>query len=149
MDTTDIKIINLLQENCRMSNKEIGQLVGLTSPAVAARIAHLTDSGIISGFHAEIDETKLKEHLLTYCQINVPAGQYDAFCRFCQQNPSIVEHHHILGLNNALIKIRVRDSAQLETLLKEIQKFGLSNTSLLLTTYFSRKEFPQQEFPET
>lgn len=56
MDNTDIKIINILQKNCKTSTREIGQQVGLTAPAVAERINRLKDSGVISGFHAKINE---------------------------------------------------------------------------------------------
>lgn len=47
MDNTDIKIINILQANCKTSTREIGQQVGLTAPAVAERINRLKDAGVI------------------------------------------------------------------------------------------------------
>lgn len=142
MDNTDIKIINLLQENCKTSTREIGQKVGLTAPAVAERINRLKDAGIIEGFHAQINETLLGNHIVAYVQINVPPKDYESFCKFCDTSLSIVEHHHIVGLNNVLIKIRVKDAQELETLLLKIRKFGLSNTSVLLSTYFKQKPFP-------
>lgn len=142
MDNTDIKIINILQENCKTSTREIGQMVGLTAPAVAERINRLKDAGVIEGFHAQINETLLGNHIAAFAQINVPPKDYESFCKFCETNPAVVEHHHIVGLNNVLIKVRVGNAQELEVLLRRIRKFGLSNTSVLLSTYFRQKPFP-------
>lgn len=141
MDNTDIKIINILQDNCKTSTREIGQMVGLTAPAVAERINRLKDAGVIEGFHAQINETLLGNHIGAFMLINVPPKEYASFCKFCEDNPAIVEHHHIVGLNNVLLRVRVGDAQELEVLLRQIRKYGLSNTSVLLSTYFKQKDF--------
>lgn len=141
MDNTDIKIINILQDNCKTSTREIGQMVGLTAPAVAERINRLKDVGVIEGFHAQINDARLGNHISAFMLINVPPKEYTPFCKYCEDNPSIVEHHHIVGLNNVLLKVRVGDSQELEVLLQQIRKYGLSNTSVLLTSYFKRKPY--------
>ena len=145
MDNTDIKIMNILQKNCKTSTREIGQQVGLTAPAVAERINRLKDLGIIEGFHARINDALMGSHISAFIWINVPPREYEGFCRFCEAAPSIAEHHHIVGLNNALLKVRVANSVELESLLKQIRRFGLSNTSVLLSTYFTQKSFPESE----
>lgn len=145
MDNTDIKIINILQENCKTSTREIGQMVGLTAPAVAERINRLKDAGVIEGFHAQINETLLGNHIGAYMLINVPPKEYALFCKFCEDTPSIVEHHHIVGLNNVLLRVRVGDAQELEVLLRQIRKYGLSNTSVLLSTFFKQKDFYQNK----
>lgn len=142
MDNTDIKIINILQDNCKTSTREIGQRVGLTAPAVAERINRLKDAGIIEGFHAQINEMLLGSNISAYSLVNVPPKEYESFCRFCEHEPAIIEHHHIVGLNNVLIKMRVANAQDLETLLEKVRKYGLSNTSILLSTYFRQKDFP-------
>ena len=145
MDNTDIKIINILQKNCKASTRDIGKEVGLTAPAVAERINRLKDSGVIEGFHAQINETLLGNNISAYIMVNVPPRDYAAFCRLCEESPSISEHHHIVGLNNVLIRIRTENSRTLDKLLEQLRKFGLSNTSVLLSSYFSHKDFPLQK----
>ncbi|SET89267.1 Lrp/AsnC family transcriptional regulator, leucine-responsive regulatory protein [[Clostridium] aminophilum] len=145
MDKTDIKIINILQNDCKTPTREIGRLVGLTAPAVSERINRLRDAGVIEGFHAQIDETKLGTGINAFIQVNVPPREYDNFCLFCEQEPSIIEHHHIVGLNNALLRIRVRNSHMLDQLLEKIRHYGLSNTAIELSTYFNRKDFTDGE----
>lgn len=141
MDNTDIRIINILQENCKTSTREIGQIVGLTAPAVAERINRLKDAGVIEGFHAQINDSLLGKHISAYMLVNVPPKEYNSFCKYCEEEPSIVEHHHIVGLNNVLLRVRVCNSQNLEELLRQIRKFGLSNTSVLLNSYFKRKPY--------
>ena len=51
-DGVDLKILELLQQNARMSLKEISARVYLTSPAVSARIDKLEQAGVIEGYHA-------------------------------------------------------------------------------------------------
>ncbi len=58
LDEIDQKIIHLLAENARMSDKEIAAQVFLSSPAVANRIRRLEEAGILLGYHAEINPTK-------------------------------------------------------------------------------------------
>lgn len=56
-DDTNWKILMLLQQNARMSNAEIGRIVGLTSPAVADRIKKMEDLGVIKGYRVDVAHT--------------------------------------------------------------------------------------------
>ncbi|MBO5564276.1 MAG: Lrp/AsnC family transcriptional regulator [Lachnospiraceae bacterium] len=143
MDRTDIQIINLLQNNARMSTKEIAQTVSLSAPAAAERITRLKESGVIESFTADINDAKMGNSVSAYVLMNVPPAQYESFCAFCEKEPSIVEHHHIIGINNALLRVRVADTNALEALLSRTREFGLSNTSVLLSTYFTKKDYPE------
>ena len=60
MDCVDEKILELLQDNARMTIKEISAQVYLTSPAVSARIDKLEQAGIIEGYHAQINYNALR-----------------------------------------------------------------------------------------
>ncbi len=140
MDRTDIKIMNILQQDCKTTTREIGRQVGLTAPAVSERIMRLRESGAIQAFRAKLDANAVGKKLSAYIMINVPPEAYTKFCAFAEKNPAIVEHHHIIGVNNALLRIRVADSAELERQLSEIRKFGMSQTSIVLNTYFDQKE---------
>ena len=143
MDRTDIQIINLLQDNAKLSTKDIGAAVGLSAPAAAERINRLRETGVISAFRACVNDAKMGNSIAAFVSVNVPPAEYKAFCRFCDEEASVVEHHHIIGLNNALIRVRVSDTEALEKLLAQIRQFGLSNTSVLLSTYFTKKPFPE------
>lgn len=142
MDQTDVKIMNILQRDCKTTTREIGRRVGLSAPAVSERIARLRETGAIQAFRAKLDLAVVGKKLSAYILINVPPELYARFCAFAKGNPAIVEHHHIIGPNNALLKIQVADSEELERQLCDIRKFGMSQTSVVLNTYFDQKEIP-------
>lgn len=60
VDMVDLKILDLLQRNARITLKEIGAQVYLTSPAVSARINRLEQSGVIEGYHATINPEAIR-----------------------------------------------------------------------------------------
>ena len=59
-DAIDCRIIELLQENARITLKEIGAKVYLTSPAVSARIEKMERFGVIEGDHAKVNMDALR-----------------------------------------------------------------------------------------
>lgn len=145
LDSTNRKILNILQRDCKTSTRAIGEEVGLTAPAVSERITRMKEAGIIRGYHADIDESALGCTISAFIKINVPPRSYDAFCRFCEEEPAIVEHHHIIGPENALLRVRLSSSLELGELLEKLRHYGLSNTSVLLSTYFTHKDFSSEE----
>lgn len=138
MDNTDLNIIDILQRDGRITLKEIGQKVGLTSPAVAERIRRLEEAEVIRGYRAEIDLSKLGKSISAYVNVDVYPKKYDLFCRFCEETDAIVEHHHIIGVHNSLLKVAVENPEQLEKLLGCIKDYGISQTSVLLKSYFNQ-----------
>lgn len=55
LDKVDQKIITLLQQNARLSYKELAAQVGLSAPAVTERIARLQERGVIQAYRTDID----------------------------------------------------------------------------------------------
>ena len=66
LDRVDMKILELLQQNARMSLKDIASQVFLTSPAVSARIDKMERAGVIEGYHAKINLEAFSLPVRTY-----------------------------------------------------------------------------------
>ena len=137
MDQTNIHILHYLQENCRSTMKEIGENVGLTSPAVSERIRKLEEDGAILGYHAHINPLSLGNNISAFVEVDVPARHYDRFLTFCNQAEAVIEHHHIIGPYNSMLRVAVHDSEQLESFLSQIKSYGNSQTQIILSTYFT------------
>ncbi|MBE6034411.1 MAG: Lrp/AsnC family transcriptional regulator [Clostridiales bacterium] len=140
MDNTDLNIINILQKNGRSTIKEIGEQVGLTSPAVTERIRRLEGAEVITGYTAKVDLSKMGKKISAYINVDVYPKKYELFCKFCQETDEIIEHHHIIGVYNSLLRVAVESSEQLELLLGHIKDYGNSQTSVLLKSYFKNKD---------
>ena len=142
MDRTDYRILNLLQQDCRITLRNIGEQVGLTPPAVSERIRKMEEDGVIRSFHANVDRTLLDCSMTGFIFVAPEPEKYTAFCEFCESNPAIVEHYHVIGVYNALLRFAVKGTKELEQLLSEVKVYGDSRTSVELKTYFDTKEIP-------
>ena len=142
MDATDYKILNLLQADCRITLRAIGDQVGLTPPSVSERIRKMEDEGVIQSYGVEIDRTRLGYAVTGYIMAAPEPEKYGAFCAFCEGHPAVVEHHHLIGNYNALLRFAVRDTNELEELLSRIKTFGDSRTEVELKALFRAKELP-------
>lgn len=140
MDNTDLSIINILQKKGRSTIKDIGSQVGLTSPAVTERIRRLEAAEVIRTYTAEIDLSKLGKNISAYINVDVYPKKYEGFCKFCEETEAIIEHHHIIGVHNSLLRVAVENSDKLESLLGHIKDYGISQTSVILKSYFKHRD---------
>ena len=148
MDATDYRILNLLQTDCRMTLREIGEKVNLTPPSVSERIHKMEDEGIILSYRVAVDRTKIGYSVGGYIMAAPEPQMYGAFCAFCEKHPAITEHHHLIGNYNALLRFSVRDTDELDNLLSSIKSFGDSRTSVELKSLFCTKDLPLSEEAE-
>ena len=140
LDETDRKIIEILQEDGRISMKDLGKLIGLTSPAVSERIKRLENCGIISGYKAIINPDALGRNIKAFIHISLPGSQsYAEFLEIAKSDPRIVECHHITGDDCSLLKVLVRDMQELENVIDSIKKIGSTKTSVILSTPIQAK----------
>ena len=98
MDITDYRIIEILQDDGRISMKDLGKIVGLTSPAVSERVKRLEEAGVIEGYKAIVNPDALGRVIKAFIHISLPSGKaYDQFLEVAKDDPRIVECHHITG----------------------------------------------------
>ena len=139
MDNTDIKILKILQNNCKATLKDIGAAVNITSPAVMERIRKMTDSKVIEGYYTSINFEKFGMTITALISVDVNQKKYESFCNFCREEELIITHHHIIGPYNAMLHVIARDSAELSKLLNKLNFFGTTQTSIILDTLFSNE----------
>ncbi|MGL5642854.1 MAG: Lrp/AsnC family transcriptional regulator [Paraclostridium sp.] len=139
MDVTDCKIIELLQADGRISMKDLGKIVGLTSPAVSERVKRLEESGIIQGYKAIVNPDKLGRVIKSFINISLPSDNYLNFIEYAKGDNRIVECHHITGDDCLLLKVIVKDMYELEQVIDKIKQVGRTKTSVILSTIIEAK----------
>ena len=139
MDATDFKIIELLQEDGRISMKDLGKIVGLTSPAVSERVKRLEESGVIKGYKAIVNPDKLGRVIKSFINISLPSENYQSFIDYVKRDNRIVECHHITGDDCLLLKVIVPDMYALEQVIDKIKQVGRTKTSVILSTIIESK----------
>jgi DNA-binding Lrp family transcriptional regulator len=123
LDQTDARIITLLQNNARLSNKELAAQIGLAPSSCSERVRRLQASGVFTGFHAEVDPKALSIHLQAFVAIRLSQhapSVLAAFKAHILAFPEVVALYHIAGANDYLLHVAVRGTDHLRDLLGQI-----------------------------
>lgn len=135
MDDIDRKILKLLQENARTSQKTIAEKTYLSSPAVSARIEKLEKDGIISGYHAALDLEKLGYHIIAFINLDVIPEDKPKFYLFVEEIANVLECSCVTGEFSMLMKVAFRSTMELDIFIGQLQKFGKTSTQIVFSTH--------------
>jgi len=139
LDNTDFQILGFLQKNSRITASEIADSVGLSVPAAAERIKKLADTKIIERFTAKLAEKELGFDLCAFIAVVSSSSEhYEDIISHAITNSAVMECHSVTGDGSHLLKVRVRNSTELEKLLRDIQAWpGVirTHTSVVMSTY--------------
>ncbi len=140
LDETGWRLLEALQENARLSFSELGQRVGLSSPAVAERVRRMEDAGIITGYRAEINTAKIGYPITAIVRISTPPGEKcTRFSAQAQEFPEILECYRVTGADSLVMKVMVSSVEHLESLIDRLSEYGQLTTSLVLSTPVTRR----------
>ncbi len=145
LDDTGWQILEALQENARLSYSELGQRVGLSSPAVAERVRRMEDAEIISGYHAEINRGKVGFPITAVIRMSTSPGERcTRFTASAQENPLVLECYRVTGNDSLIMKVMASSVEELEALIDGLSAHGQLNTSIVLSTPVARREIAPQ-----
>ncbi len=114
LDKIDLKILNALQLDGRISNLKLAEAVALSPTAVLARTQRLQREGYILGYEARLNPAKLGRGLMVFVEVLLERTTPQVFEQFkaaAQARPEILECHMVAGGFDYLLKTRVRDMA--------------------------------------
>lgn len=137
LDEIDVKLLTMLQADGRISQHDLAESVGLSSPATGERLRKLEDRGIIKGFTAIVDPKPLGFDVTAFIAVGLDGSRfYQDFIERVQAHPEIQECHTVTGQGSHLLKIRTGDTSTLEHLLAELQSWpgvNWTTTSIVLS----------------
>ena len=131
LDQTDRKIVGELLEDGRISLAELGRRVSLSPPAVAERVKRLEQTGVITGYGAEIDLRKLGYQLTAIVRIKPSPGQLPRIPELAEQIPEIGECLRITGEDCFYLKVHLHSIDELSGLLDRFLVHGQTTTSIV------------------
>lgn len=140
MDAIDLRILELISGDGRITMKELGQRVGLTSPATIERVKKLEDTGVISGYKALINIKKAGLPIRACILVKVTEENIcKAFVEFCNMHSSVLSCHRITGDADYLVEVAVTSMGTLEQVIDEFMKYGITKTHLVLSSPVEQK----------
>ncbi len=138
MDITDLKILDILQENGRTKRSVIAEEVGLSLPSLSERLKKLEEHGVIEGYYTKLNKKFFNFDIMAFITVIAASSKnYGLLQENVEKTPEIIECYSVLGEGSHILKAVVRDTSSLEKLLGKIQSWpGVSRTvtSFVLST---------------
>ncbi|MEQ9376718.1 MAG: Lrp/AsnC family transcriptional regulator [Imperialibacter sp.] len=117
MDNTDLRILDELAANSRITGAEIARKIHLSLPAVTERMRKLDKSGMIEQYTVRFSRGMLGLKLLAFVQVWLDHAGAGEAREYLTSLPEVLECHHIAGDYDLLLKVLVKDTSELEELL--------------------------------
>ena len=123
LDRTDLKILDVLQRNGRISMTELADEVSLSTTPCSERVKRMEREGVIQGYHARVNPNALGRKLLVFLEIKLSAKSADVFEKVKKEImhiPEVMECHLVSGDFDYLVKARLKEMNKYRQLLGEI-----------------------------
>ena len=123
LDKIDLKILDALQKNGRISNVDLAKEVNLSPSPCLDRVKRLESEGYIEHYHAKLNASKLKKGTSAFIQVTLARTTSDVFDDFKHrvvEIPEVCECHMVAGGFDYLIKLRMKDMEAYRTVLGQI-----------------------------
>lgn len=108
LDKNDLAILKLLQQNARITVKEISEKIHLSTTPVHERIKRLEQSGVIRQYAALVDHTKVKKGLMVICYVSLKEHNKNAGSKFIKainDLNEVIECYNISGEFDFMLKV--------------------------------------------
>ncbi len=148
LDTTDITILRILQEDSKKTAKEIANILNLTSSPVYERIRRLEKQGFIKKYVAILDKKLIDRSVTTICQVSMRYHNeafIEKFEEQVQNLQEVQECYHMAGQVDFILKIHTKSLEEyhdfVKTKLSKIENIGVLNSTFVLKEIKHTSEF--------
>lgn len=139
IDSTDLRILQILQEKARIPNAEVARRVGMAPSAVLERIRKLEERGIIEGYEVRLNPEHFGQSLAAFIFVDVDRAGNGSVAGELAAIAGVQEVHQIAGEDGYLVKVRASDPGALGRLLREdftlIKGVRATRTRIVLSTF--------------
>ena len=146
IDVIDAKILEVLQENARISYSELSKRINLSLSAVSDRLKKMESSGLISQYTAILDPAAMGRELKAYMMLNVDAsGDIEQLTKVINESDEILEAYFVTGDFDYMLKIATKNTATLAELvnrIKTVKSVQRTETTIMLTELKQRYSVP-------
>lgn len=152
MDLFDIRLLDALQRDGRLTNNELADKVGLSPSQCSRRRAQLENEGVIRGYHAALEPGALGYGVIAFVQVTLATHSPDNSRRFQQlieRVEEVQEAFAVTGEADYLVKMVARDLPSLARILNETflphESVAHVRSSIALTTLKDARLLPMAE----
>lgn len=123
MDQFDMRLLDALQADGRLTNQELAEAVGLSASQCSRRRTALEEAGVITGYRADLSSAALGLDVLAFVQVSLTAHSPENSARFAAlvaSQPEVQEVYALTGATDYLVKLVARDLKALSRILNEV-----------------------------
>ena len=139
IDPVDVRILDALVADARISVADLARLVGLSAPSVAERIRRLEEAGVIEGYTLTINPKALGLPIAAWLRIRPAPGQLQKVVALLGALPEIVECDRITGEDCFIARANLPSVEELEKLIDQIIPYAMTNTSIIQSSPVKRR----------
>jgi Lrp/AsnC family transcriptional regulator, leucine-responsive regulatory protein len=139
IDVVDVRILDALVADARISVADLARLVGLSAPSVAERIRRLEEAGVIEGYTLTINPKALGLPIAAWLRIRPAPGQLQKVVALLGALPEIVECDRITGEDCFIARANLPSVEELEKLIDQIIPYAMTNTSIIQSSPVKRR----------
>lgn len=138
IDVMDARILEILQEDARVTLAEIGRRIHMSQPAVAERVRRMEAEQLITGYHAHVNAEKLGYGITAFVRVASRSSDIPVV-KIAEQVPEVIECHAITGEDCVVVKVVAPSVRELERVIASLARCGITSTSLILSSPLERR----------
>lgn len=149
IDNIDRKILRMLQENSKITNSYLSKQIGLSPAPTLERVRKLEKKGIISGYHAQLNLSKIGLGVSTFVLVSLKEHNkknINIFLDKINKVKNVIECHHITGTGDFILKVVSENIASYQKLMldkvSEIEATDSLQSMVILSTFKDNKVMP-------
>ena len=120
LDNTNAQILRILQENCRLSFRKIGDKIGTSGVMAASRINNLEDKGVVKGYTVILDPVKIGYDLTAIIFVQTEGGYLQDLENELSQMSNIIALYEITGDFDVVAVVKLKNRDSLNNLIKNL-----------------------------
>ena len=132
LDPTGIAMLEILQDDGRISVSELGRKIGLSQPATSERLKRMEERGIIKGYRAVIDPASVGLGMIAIIRLRTTHEYIKTCLKQFSEMPQVIEVLRLTGEDCFHLKVIVPSPAALESIVDSVARYGSVTTAIVL-----------------
>lgn len=130
-DDKNLTLLRLLEKNPRAPITQLARRIGMSSPAVKERILRLEESGVLAGYRLEFNPKELGYNVMAFVRIRPLPGHLNKVAELARAIPEVTECHRVTGEDCFIVKVFLKEIANLDQVLDKFLAHGQTTTSIV------------------
>jgi DNA-binding Lrp family transcriptional regulator len=145
LDDLDARLIDVLATEPRIGLMEVSRRLGVARGTVQARLAKLTERGVIRGFGPEVEPARMGYPVTAFVFLEIAQGRLAEAIAHLEAVPEVLEAHATSGPRDLLVRVVARDTAQLQDIINRLLSTSAirrSTSYIVLSTQIAHRTGP-------